>query len=177
MASIEETAKGSPDANDYTFSLGSGYTFNSGGFSYGPYARLSYLRVDIDGYSENGAETSGLNLKVDDQDWKSFTSVLGGEFSYAVNHSFGVVIPQGRLAWVHEFKNDSEELTATYVADPRQNVLRALTDDPDRNYFELALGVSTVFRNGFQAFLNYDTVLGFDHLKSHLFTLGGRMEF
>ena len=51
------------------------------------------------------------------------------------------------------------------------------TDDPDRDYGELGLGVSSVFKGGGQVFFSYDTLIGFENLTSHLFTLGGRIEF
>ncbi len=176
-AAIDETAKADTDSDDFTLSAGAGYDFNQGALSYGPYARLTYLKVDVDSYDEKGADLSGLNLSVDSQDWKSLTSVLGGQLSYAISRGFGVLVPQGRLAWVHEFENDSEAFEATFIADPRQNVLRASTDDPDRDYFELGLGISAVLQGGAQLFFNYETILGFSDLTDHAFTLGGRLEF
>lgn len=174
---ISETAKGSPDSDDITLSLGAGYSLGQGSLSYEPFARVNYSSVDVDDYKENGAEASGLNLRVEGQKWTSLTSVLGGQLAYAVSHSFGVVVPQARAGWIHEFKNSSEQYKAFYIDDPRQNVLRATTDKPDRDYFELGVGVSAVFSSGVQAFFNYDTVLGFSNLTEHLFTVGGRLEF
>lgn len=174
---ISETAKGSPDSDDITLSLGAGYSLGKGSLSYEPFARVNYYSVDVDDYKENGAEASGLNLKVEGQKWTSLTSVLGGQVAYAVSHSFGVVVPQLRAGWIHEFRNSSERYKAFYIDDPRQNVLLATTDKPDHDYFELGVGVSAVFSSGVQAFFNYDTVLGFSNLTEHLFTVGGRLEF
>lgn len=176
VATITETAKASPNSDDVTFSAGVGYDIRRGALTVGPYTRLTYLRVDVDGYHENGAEGSGLNLEVDGQDWTSLTSVLGAQFSYASSRQFGVLVPQGRIGWVHEFKNSSKTIEAQYRDDPNQNRLLARTDKPDRDYFELGLGISAVFRGGLQAFFNYDTILGFSNLSEHIFTLGARME-
>ncbi len=176
IATINETASGSTDSNDLTLSLGAGYQWNTGPWNLEPYARLTYLDVDVDGYRESGAEASGLNLNVDGQDWKSFTSVVGARVSRSLSHSFGVVVPQARVAWVHEFENNSEEITATYIADPRQNVLRATSDEPDRDYFKLGLGLSVVLPGGAQLFVNYDTVLGLDGYSQYVVSLGGRIE-
>lgn len=174
---IKASVKGSPDSDDYTASIGGGYHFGQGALSYGPYGRLSYLKVEVDDYKESGAGKFGLNLDVDGQDWKSVTSVLGGQISYASSREYGVLMPQGRLAWVHEYEDDSTRMKATYVDDPRNNTLLAITDDPDSDYFELGVGVSAVFKNGVQAFFNYDTILGMDDFTIHMFTLGGRWEF
>ena len=174
---IRASVKGSPDSDDYTASIGGGYHFGQSALSYGPYGRLTYLKVKVDDYKESGAGKFGLNLDVDGQDWKSVTSVLGGQIAYASSQNYGVVTPQGRLAWVHDYEDDSTRMKATYVDDPRKNTLLAITDDPDSDYFELGVGVSAVFKNGVQAFFNYDTVLGMDDFTIHMFTLGGRWEF
>ena len=176
IATINETATGSTDSSDLTLSLGAGYQWNTGPWNLEPYARLTYLDVDVDGYRESGAEASGLNLSVDGQDWKSFTGVVGARVSRSLSHSFGVVVPQARVAWVHEFENNAEEITATYIADPRQNVLRATSDEPDRDYFKLGFGLSVVLPGGAQLFVNYDTVLGLDGYSQYVISLGGRIE-
>lgn len=175
--SITETAKGSPESTDYSFSIGAGYNVNRGALDFGPYFRASYSNVDMDGYRENGAETSGLNLRVKGEEWESLTTVLGVQFSYAISQDFGVLLPNARIGWVHQFENDPVEMTAVYVDDPRNNILRATTDEPDEDYAELSIGFSTVYRGGMQAFFNYETLLGFDDLSSHLFTVGMRSEF
>jgi outer membrane autotransporter protein len=115
-------------------------------------------------------------LNVQSQDWESLTTVLGGQFSFSSSQKFGVVIPEGRIGWVHEFKNSSQQMKATYVDDPLQHVLLSQSDQPDRDYFELGLGVSTVLQGGLQLMFNYDTVLGFSNLTDHLFTIGARQE-
>lgn len=175
--SIAATAEGSTKSADYAASIGAGGYFGSGGFGWGPYGRLTYTRVNIDSYQEEGAEQAGLNLNVDKQDWTSLISALGAQFSFTFSQSYGVIAPQLRLGWIHQFENDSQDIVATYTADPRQYALVATTDEPDRDYAEVGLGVSSVFQGGAQVFFSYDTLLGFENLTSHLFTLGGRWEF
>ncbi len=176
-SAITETAKGSPESDDYTFSIGGGYNINRGALDYGPYFRASYSNVNMDTYQEKGAETSGLNLRVNGEEWESLTTVVGAQFSYAMSHDFGVLLPNARIGWVHQFENDAVEMTAVYVDDPRNNILRATTDEADEDYAELSLGFSAVFKGGMQGFFNYETILGFDDLTSHLFTVGLRSEF
>ena len=175
--SISAEAKGTTNSADYAASIGAGGYFGHGGLGWGPYARLTYTRVDIDSYQEQGAEQVGLNLDVEKQDWTSLVSVLGGQFSYTFSQNYGVIAPQLQLGWVHQFENDSQDIVATYTADPRQFALVATTDEPDRDYAELGLAVTAVFQGGSQVFFSYDTLLGFERLTSHLFTVGGRLEF
>jgi uncharacterized protein with beta-barrel porin domain len=168
-------ARASTDSSDWTLSLGGGMDFSSGNLTYGPFARLNYISVDIDGYSERGAD--GLNLTVDDQDWESLTTTLGGQISAALSQSWGVLVPQLSLGWVHEFENDAATFTAFYTADPRRNPLISQTDDPDRDYAQLGVGVSAVLPNGIQAYVDYQTLLGNRYLNDNLFGVGLRGEF
>jgi uncharacterized protein YhjY with autotransporter beta-barrel domain len=177
IGSIAAEATGATNSADYAVSVGAGGYFGQGGFGWGPYGRLTFTRVDIDSYQEKGAEHVGLNLDVEEQDWTSLISALGAQFSYTFSQSYGVIAPQLQLGWVHQFENDSQDIVATYTADPRQFALVATTDDPDRDYAELGLAVTAVFQGGSQVFFSYDTLLGFELLTSHLFTVGGRLEF
>jgi outer membrane autotransporter protein len=177
-SAVQETARtatASTESSDFTLSLGGGMDFSQGNLSYGPFVRLTYLQSDIDGYRETGA--FGLNLTVDDQDWESFTSALGARVSASLSQSWGVLVPQARLAWVHEFQNDATTFTAFYSVDPRRNPLIAISDEPAEDYAELGIGVSAVMSGGVQAFFDYQTLLGHEYLTDHVFSIGIRKAY
>ena len=171
---VVRKATGDTDSDGYTISIGAGMDLERNNVSYGPFVRLTYQNTEIDGYSETGA--FGLDLTVGDQEWESFTSVIGARSSYPLSQSWGVLTPQVRVGWVHEFDNDSQLMSAFYTNDPRRNALTAVTDDPDRNYFELGLGISAAMQNGLQAFFDYQTLLGHRYVTDHTFTIGVRKE-
>lgn len=178
IPAIDRTASANTDSDQIALSLGGGYELSQNGWTYGPSIRIDYLDVDIDGYTETGA--GGLNLQISSQDIKSLTSNLGAQVSYAISQNFGILIPQGRVAWVHEFKDESRSIAARYLHDPdntNPTFWSAPTDNPDRNYFTLGLGVSGVFKGGMQAFFDYETILGLSNLSYHIFTVGVRSEF
>lgn len=175
---LSRTATADTEGDGFTASVGGGMDLHYRGFDYGPYARLSYDKSDVDGYTETGAV--GLNITADNQDWESLTSVIGIRGSRSMSMGWGVLAPQLRLGWVHEYLNGSETSTAFYVADPLKNAQTALTtvsDDPDRNYVELGLGVSAVMQDGLQAFFDYQTLLAHKAISDHSFTIGVRKEF
>ena len=185
---VNQSFSGDTDADDYAVNLGAGYDFSTNGFTYGPYAQLRYFKSEIDGYSESlmGSNTDpgfGLALAIDDQTVKSFTSTLGGQASYARTTGFGVLLPYLRLGWVHEFENDARTITGRFLNVPDDpgvatlNSVNINTDSPDRNYFDLGLGISAVFPGGVQAFVNYQTLLDLDDINSHLVSGGLRLEF
>jgi uncharacterized protein YhjY with autotransporter beta-barrel domain len=177
--SVRQTARADTDGTQLSFSVGGGYDFNVDGWTLGPLVRMNYLKLDIDGYREeidNANPGFGWALAFDDQDVESLTTVLGGQVSYAISTGVGVLLPQVRLEWEHEFLNDSRTLTARFVNDPRRAPIRFTTDRPDRNFFNIGVGLSATFRGGVAAFVQYDTVLGLEDVTRHTVVLGVRKE-
>lgn len=175
VPTVNRTASADTDSRQWLLSLSAGYEQSSGALTYGPYLRVDYLDAKIDGYSEEGA--LGLNLRVDDFDVESLVGTVGARVSYAVSRNFGVLLPQARAEWHHEFQNDSQTIEARYLNDPQNILLAVETDDPDRSYFSLGVGVSGVFANGIQGFVDYEAVIGQDDVEDHLVTAGVRWEF
>lgn len=182
MVRVNQTAKGNTDGTWYTFGFSGGYDFQFGSLTVGPFGQINYTKVDIDGYQEeiDGTDPGfGLALDIDSQDVESLTSALGAQISYALSTRIGVLLPQMRFAWEHEFENDSRTIRAHFVNDPTpdaQTQIQLVTDDPDRDFFNLGAGLSATFRGGVSAFVFYETVLGLDDVTVHNVALGVRLE-
>jgi uncharacterized protein with beta-barrel porin domain len=170
-------AKADTDSDDFVASLGIGHDGSRGALNYGPFARLTYYKIDIDGYREKGTGATEFALAVDDQDVESLTTSIGGRVSYSISRSFGVVLPYARAEWIHEFDNDARTVSATYVHDPNSTLLAARTNDPDRDYGFLGVGVSAVMPHGYQLFVDYQGLVGYRDLTEHQFVAGLRAEF
>ena len=168
-------ANGETDGDEIEVSAGGGYEFIDGDWSYGPVVRVYYLNTDIDSFTETGA--AGLNLTYQGQDIRSLTGVVGAQASYAMSMDFGILSPQVRAEYEHEFDDDSRLINVQYAADPAANTFAVTTDDPDRNYFRLGAGVSAIFPQGASAFADFETVLGRDDIDDYLITAGVRLEF
>lgn len=172
---IDRVAKGSTNGEQLALSFGGGYDFALGGLTLTPYGRVEYIDLSIDGFDEEGAR--GLNLHVDSQSAKSLQGIIGGRGSYSISTGFGVLIPQVGVELIHEFDNDSRNITARFVVDPQNNTLIFPTEEPDRNYFRISAGISAVLKNGFSAFASYETVQGLRDISHHGVLLGLRKEF
>ncbi len=179
---VDQTAKGDTDGTYYSLSFGAGYDFNIDGHTFGPYGRVNYLEADIDGYREsvtkNPRDTgeAGENLDIESQDVKSLTTVLGGQASYAISTRWAVLVPHARIEWEHEYENNSRQLNASFVNDPGKTPIIIPTDDPDRDFFNIGVGMSAVFAHGKSAFVYYETVLGLDYVTAHNIAVGVRFE-
>lgn len=169
------TAEADTDGEAWSAGAGVGYDFNRDALRYGPYARVSWTQLDVDGYTESGA--LGLNLDVEDQDADSLTSVLGVQAAYAISHSRGVLVPQARLEWIHEFSNDADDVITRYVSDFTGTPLVTRSDDSDADYGALSLGMTALTQGGMQGFIQYETWLGLEDITEHIFTVGGRYAF
>lgn len=187
-APVDQTFTGDSESDEYSLGVGAGYDFSHGGFTYGPYLQFNYSKSEIDGYSERLAGNNtdpgfGLALSFDDQNVESFTSVVGGQASYAVGTKFGVLRPQVRLDWEHEYSDDERLIKARFLNVPddpvaiANNLILISTDGPDRNFFNLGLGVSATLPKGIMAFVDYTTILGLEDVDLHQIAGGLRLEF
>lgn len=173
--SVDKTAFSDTDGTHYTLALGTGYEFRAAGTIFGPYIQLNYLKADIDSFRERGADE--FNLEIGDQKVKSLLSVLGGQISYPVNGAFGTLSPQLRVEWRHEFENDPRSLTARLINDPTNRTAVIRSDNPDRDYFNVAAGVVAALAGGTSVALEYETVLGLRDVTNHIVRARLRVRF
>lgn len=169
------TANGSTRGAQYGGSVSSGWTGYRGALSAGPYARLTYLRATVDGFTETGA--SGANLSVARQEATSLTTALGAQVAYALSTAWGVLSPQARLEWEHEHRQGVRLITGSLTADPVKSTFALPSDTPDRDYFNLGLGVAAQFAQGRSLFLSYEGQFGRSDFRNHVLLIGGRIEF
>ncbi|MGH8613859.1 MAG: autotransporter outer membrane beta-barrel domain-containing protein, partial [Gammaproteobacteria bacterium] len=159
----------------YSVSGGLGYNYALGEVTLNPYARASYVNLDVDGFTEQGGD--GWAMRFEDQEVESVTTTLGAQLSHSISTTFGVLLPYVQGEWHHEFEDDGRDIIVRFVGSGGNLPFNTVTEGPDRNYFTVGAGVSGTFAHGITGFFNYDALLGYDDIDSHLFTVGARMEF
>ncbi len=178
---VDQRATADFNGDQWSISLDGGYDLSNGPWTYGPLARLQYIKADVDDYRERMSDPdavgSGWALVIEDQDLESLTFSLGGQVSFASSQSWGVLQPTLRAEWVHEFEDDTDFVVGRFLGDPSSEQFRLPTDATDANYFNLGVGVSAVFAGGGSAFLYYQSTLGFDDLSYYSLGAGVRWEF
>ena len=185
---IDTTAEGDTDGDSTSLGLSAGYNFGKGSWQIGPTAAVSYIKVNIDGFSESGGDHPELNLAFEDQEAESLQLQLGLNVSYAASTSWGVLTPYARASYIWEQKDDQEAFFIRYVADPYAcrdtpscfggpTTASVTSDKPDTSYVLWAVGVSGAFANGFSAFVDYESVASLDTISYGEATIGLRYQF
>jgi len=169
-------AVGSADGKQYFLALGAGFDLGEGPWSFGPYLRGRYVKSDIDGYRESDLNNTGLQLDVEKQKATSLTTVVGASASYAIGASWGVIVPQARLEFEHEFEDDARATITRFALDPNRLPFTVTSDRPDRNYFNGGVSLLFVLPNGVMPFVDYEALLGYSGFDRHRVTLGLRLE-
>ncbi len=163
-----------PEGDQLSWSLGAGYDTDRGAWSLGGFGRLSGVEADIDAYAESGAGV--FDLAFASQTARSLLAEVGVEITYAASKSWGVLLPTLRLAALHEFEDDLRLIRARFAQDRTATDFVVPTAAPDRDFFNLAAGVTATLPRGRTLFLLYDTDLGRDDLDVATITFGLRLE-
>jgi uncharacterized protein YhjY with autotransporter beta-barrel domain len=176
IAQTNVSATGSANGKQYFASLGLGYDFSSGALSIGPYVRGRWTRSTIDAYAENDPGGTGLALNVSKQKANSLTGILGLDMSYAIGASWGVIVPQARIEYEHEFDDDPRTTLTSLVLDSANTPFAITNDAPDRDYFNAGIGLVFVLPGGVMPFIDYEALIGYSNLKRHRVAAGIRLE-
>jgi len=166
---------GSPGAAQYEGNLMTGYDVSIGRLTIGPRAAIRYRHANIDGYTEQG--NSGLELRFLPDSLTSLQSSVGAQASFAFSTQWAVLIPQLNADWTHEYADSQRQIRLQFAQDNRADptVFSIQTDRPDRDFFRLGAGIVAVLPHGFQAFANFETILGHAYFDNYTGTLGFRL--
>lgn len=181
LESFNGSARGSTDGTQYSLGFGTGWDFSRGGWTFGPHGGAYFFDVDVDGFRESGV--TGLDLDIGGQNTQSFTVNAGGHLSYAWLTDWGVLVPNLKVDWVHEFEDDAETLAFSFVNDPFAGDpndpspgITLRSDRPDANYFIWSVGTSAQFIFGVSGFVNYQSYAGYSNVSLGEWSGGLRWE-
>lgn len=158
---------------DFTADLTGGYDFSFESVTIGPRLGIHYRRTALNSFVETGDPAATL-FAYDDQVDDSLTGTVGFQASMAFSTDFGVVVPTINAEYVREFLDDRERHTVTEVGGVSSTFV---TDQPDRNHFNVGAGVVVVLPDGISPFLSYEAEVANYLEETHTVTAGVRLEF
>jgi outer membrane lipase/esterase len=192
-ATVDVEANGSTSSDVMSFGADFGYMLSDGPFTFTPMASISWVQVDLDGFSErNAGAHNELALAYDEQTATSLEVQFGITAAYAWSQSWGVLSPYARLMAAQEMRNSRQVFGAHYVfdpcfdnpsictnpaTDPTATGIRIQSDRPDSAYYRWAAGVSAVLANGFSAFAEYETLEDYRTVSFSTASVGVRYQF
>lgn len=186
-AVFQETNRATPQTNvftsgqangyDLSASVGAGYDFYHKALSFGPYVRVNYAYTVVDAYTEEDRNNSGMNLHVQEDKTTSMTTVLGIQASYAISTDWGVLLPQARFEYEHEFRKDPRTVVTSLAQSNSGALLTVTSDDPDRNYYNIGFGLLAILPNGWMPFVDAEFLASYKDLDRQRYTAGLRVEF
>ncbi len=169
-----ESTRATFDGDQYLAGFNAGYDWHYGPFAMGPQIKLDYSQTEIESYSEKG---SLLGLRVDDQTIRSLESKVGVQTSYAQRIPWGgVLVPQARAYWVHQYKDESRDIPSSLGGAP-SNTITTGSENPDRNYLVWGAGLSAVMPHGILLFADFEQTFSHEFLHIWTATAGFRMQF
>ncbi len=164
---------GNTSASHTGAELGGGYVFGAGSVKHGPFASVTYQRINVGGYAEDALDSTAMNF-----DGFERQSLIG-RFGYQIEGQFDMggrsVQPYGRVAYADE---DRDNITSVRAGSNTMNghfVLPGFI--PTKNWVEADLGVNVVVNDSTQVSVSYRGHLSDDTQDRNSLNLGFRMSF
>ncbi len=176
VTQVNGLLKADADGHSTWASVNGGVDFGGGAFSAGLYAGATYAEANLDAYTERDTNGSGLAMSFAATSRKSLLGHAGLRLGYTFNTAHGVVVPQLRVEYQHEFEDEIASTSASFVLDPDATSFALVGAARDDSAIEAGFGITAVFANGWQPFLNVDVLTGSDDFDRTRVTLGLRVE-
>ena len=152
-------AKGSFSGQQYVARAEGGYPLALGKATITPLASLTYSHLNQNDYTETGG--NGAALAVGSTHATSVRSGLGVKLEQGFETSYGKLVPQVQLTWVHEFNRNPAVTGASFAADPSgQTAFTTVGATPVTNLADLTLGVTLLRANNLSLSARYELQAG-----------------
>ncbi len=142
------------NGDQFGLAVSAGYEFNRGPLALTPFGRVEYIDAKVDGFEESGNSQEALTIG--EQRIKATTLTVGGQVSYSLSTSWGVLMPNVRIELQHVADRNIKNVTASLPGNPIVPPVTIPILGDDRTFGTFALGVSGVFPRGVSAFFNYE---------------------
>ncbi len=168
-------ATGDTESEQIGLNLNLGYDFSTGRLGVTGFTRGLYGRAEVAGYRESGARA--LAASYEDQVAETMLGEIGAEIAYPISMDWGALFPLVRLSYLHEFSDGLRVIGGTFVFDPAGGRFEVLREEPDRDYFNLGLGMQFTLKRSKLLYFMFDTDLLRDDFSLYTLTFGYRQQF
>ena len=154
FGTLDRTATGTTSGQELFAVVGGGYDFKFGDFTVGPQASIQRSSVKLDGFNETGAES--LNLGLEDTEYTSLRSQVGGRMTYTLQtESVLAIVPFVQTFWQHEYEDSQSDINSKLDGGNGPAFSYTPTQG-DQDSFILGAGLSFDIGETFQATFSYN---------------------
>ncbi len=155
-----ETANSSPNGQQYVANLDTGYDFHPwSDWTVGPTLGVTYVHLNVDSFTETGAQNSQSDLAVQSQSANSVRSRLGGHLVYQTHVGSVLLQPNFSAMWQHEYLNDSSAINYQF-SDFGSAQESFYTANPSRDSALISCGLTANLDSNMALYLNYIADVG-----------------
>jgi Autotransporter beta-domain len=151
----------------YAVQAAGGFDARFGAWQVTPEVGAQYTRVNVDGFTETGSPAA---LVVASDEASSLRSSLGARVRYDWAAAWGVVTPEWRIAWQHEFLNGARDLRASFIDAAFPGQFLTTTGAPGRDFVLVGTGVGGRLGAATTVSLDYDALIGTADFVAHRVT-------
>lgn len=174
--SVNTQTQGETSGSQWFLSVQGQYMWNRDALTIFPMVKLNYNGSRVKGYADNNA--AGWEVVLDDQKVERVIFETGLQATYAINTSWGVMIPNAELNVFADLDTSQDTVTGYFAYAADSSATFAMdAEDPDSMYYQLGVGSSFIFPGGTTGFFGLRQLLGYDDFSSLQFQAGIRTEF
>jgi outer membrane autotransporter protein len=151
--------RGSRDGTQWFGSVSVGADFRTGAWQFTPYLRGDVARGDLDAYTETGDTI--FSLAYDKMAVDTNTGSAGLRIDYRRETSWGMLVPQFRVEYQHDFRADGAQVMR-YADLPSGPFYSTSLSEFDRTRLILGAGVRFDFSTGWSLKFDYRGLIGSD---------------
>jgi uncharacterized protein YhjY with autotransporter beta-barrel domain len=158
IAFLNSEATSHPSGQQYVGDLDFGYDFHPAkNWVFGPTLGVTYTHLNIDSFTETGAEPA--DLTVDSQSADSLRSRLGGHVVFQTNTGDVLLQPNITAMWQHEYLDSSSGITSSFN-DFSATPFTIETAAPSRDSALIGVGLTATLSTSMALYLNYFADVG-----------------
>ena len=172
---VIDTIRSSTDATSFSAAARGGYLFDFGRLRAGPIAGLSYLHVDVDGYTEKGDPL--LTFSVANHSLHTLAANIGVQFRAPIITSTGVISPYLNVMLEHQFGDATRSFTTSLTQAPLLPIPTDVQTFDTRTYGKLEAGVTFDVNSSLSATIAGATTFARDEGNEFVLSAGLNVRF
>jgi len=156
---LHDTLRGQPSGWTAEVGAKGGYFWNFGHLSIGPIASLTFVNVDVDGYSETGDPV--LTQAVNHRSVQDLYGAAGLQIGYDIKLGGVTLQPYVNAQYEREFLGDGKTLVSRFTSQ-RALQINTTVQDSSQDYGRIGGGINARFSESISARIAADAVVGRD---------------